>query len=202
VELLNLNFVKPVETLIGWHIGHANLRLPSFQEASQFCSSALLLAAADAVVVDDSTSRAAGKNAEDETNDCKSHGDIMNPYLYILLCGFFGALGGSCVTLIMIAMRPNRYSASKRACNTGWLPTGFGCVCPGICCNLYKYDFESVSGKGGVGDCEPKVQIAGPVARSFAGETLFAAHGGGVWAVGAAVLEISSGSGGGVETSP
>jgi hypothetical protein len=66
------------------------------------------------------------------------------------------------------AKQPNRYSASKRACNTGWLPTGFGCVCPGICCILYDYDSESVPGKGCVGDREPKVQIAGPVARSFA----------------------------------
>ena len=71
--------------------------------------------------------------------------------------------------------------------------SGFGCVSRCLCYRWSDYDPESVPGKGCVRDCQPEVQIAGPVAGGAAGETLFAAHGGGVWAVGATVSDFLQG---------
>ena len=99
-------------------------------------------------------------------------------------------------------MLANRYSAAKTPYNTGRPRTGFGCVSCRLYCILCDYDSQNVPGKGCVRHRQPKIEIAGPDAGGFAGETLQLAHGGGVCAVGAAVLEIPTGSGGGVEASP
>ena len=110
VKLLNLNLVKPVEILIGGDVvANANLGLPTPQESVQFFSSALLLAATDPDVVDDSTRRATSKKTDSDSNDGKSQRHI-NPWLFSLLCAISGALGGAFVSLIMIAMQPNEKS--------------------------------------------------------------------------------------------
>ena len=118
-----------------------------------------------------------------ETISSNSASDLAN----IILCG---------------AKWPNRYSATKQ----GNMPirafSGFGCVSRCLCYRWSDYDPESVPGKGCVRDCQPEVQIAGPVAGGAAGETLFAAHGGGLRAVGAPIFEVSSERGGGVDSSP
>src|ERR1039457_794243 len=99
-------------------------------------------------------------------------------------------------------MLPNRYSGAKMGDMPFCQRTGFGCVWCRLCCRLFDYDSESVPDKGCVRDCQPKVQVAGSIAGGFAGETLQFADGGGLRAVGAAVLEIPSESGGELETSP
>ena len=125
---------------------------------------------------------------------------------------------------------PNRYSAAKTPYNTGRPRTGFGCVSCRLYCILCDYDSQNVPGKGCVRHRQPQIEVAGSNAGGFAGQTFDSlapahsplkgfslpsnsfrgfpshssqlAHGGGVCAMGASVLEIPSGPGGGVETSP
>ncbi len=114
------------------------------------------------------------------------------------LCFFNGA--GMCALWRLLT--PNRYSAAKTPYNTGRPWTGFDCVSCRLYYSMCDYDIQNVPGKGCVRHRQPQIEIAGPDAGGSADEALQFAHGGGVCAMGAAVLEIPSGSGRGVAASP
>jgi hypothetical protein len=55
---------------------------------------------------DNGASRSARKKTDDETNDGKSQRHI-SAWCFLLLCAFTGALGGTCGSLITLALLPN-----------------------------------------------------------------------------------------------
>jgi hypothetical protein len=98
MELLNLNFVKPVEILIRRDVvAHANLCLPSLQESKKEAPALSLVA----TVSDNKSDNGAGRSTAQKSSN---ESGWVEHILWTIL---FGSIGGAIGSLITLAMLSN-----------------------------------------------------------------------------------------------